>query len=52
MRMCGSSCTFSSLQEVFDELKINLDEDESEITLQAKEMAEEDFKKLPEFQGW
>lgn len=49
----GTSPTFSTINALFEEIKMFLDEgEEGEITIVPTKMTPEEYSKLPEFQGY
>lgn len=48
------ACTFDNIEDALNEIRLHLEEmdDKMEVEVTIKEMTEEEFLNLPEFQGY
>jgi hypothetical protein len=47
-----AGCSFDNIDDAIKELRLNLEEGVEEITIQRKEMTQEEYENLPEFEGY
>lgn len=48
----SAACSFDKLKDALKEIKMHLEEGVEEVTIKRKEMTQEEYDNLPEFEGY